>query len=77
MARLKSCFNSFITFQLFDYTYPEEKCFCCECSQKKGQRTKKDFKKVYLPDYSELFSPKLWIVVFAESNKNNNKKKAS
>lgn len=46
---------------MFDCVYPREKCFCAECSRAKGERTLEAFKKVTLPDYSQLFSPKLWM----------------
>jgi len=50
--------------QLFDTCYPKEKCFCAECSRNKGERTKEAFEKIKIPDYSELFSWKMWSCYF-------------
>ncbi len=38
---------------MFECVYPEEKCFCAECSRAKGERTREAFDKVHLPDYSK------------------------
>lgn len=46
--------------QLFDTCYPEEKCFCAECSRKKGERTKENYDKIIKPDYSALLTLKMW-----------------
>ena len=46
--------------QLFNTCYPKDKCFCAECSRNKGERTKEAFEKVKIPDYSQLFTMKMW-----------------
>lgn len=46
---------------LFQCVYPEEKCFCAECSRAKGERTMETYKQIKVPDYSQLFSPKTWL----------------
>jgi len=46
--------------QLAGSMYDKE-CFCCKCEQKKGRRTKKQFEKVVVPDYTALFKPKFWL----------------
>lgn len=46
---------------LFDCVYPEDQCFCAECSRRKGERTEEVFAKVKVPDYTLLFNPKIWI----------------
>ena len=53
--------------QLFDCTYPEEKCFCAECSRSKGERSKEAFDKITIPDYSKLFSTQLWFGKLSKS----------
>ena len=40
--------------QLTGGMYPEERCFCCVCERKKGNRTLEQFKKIKVPDYSVL-----------------------
>ena len=52
---------------MFDCVYPEEKCFCAECSRAKGERSLEAFKKVEVPDYSKLFSAKLWLGSWAKT----------
>lgn len=48
--------------QLFNTTYPEEKGhFAAEDARKNGERTKEDFAKVTIPDYSVLLKPKFWM----------------
>lgn len=48
--------------QLFQCTWPDDKeCFCAECSRAKGERTLEAFKAIKIPDYSKLFSAKLWM----------------
>ncbi len=46
----------------FNYrcVYPEEKCFCAECSRGKGERSQEAFAKVHIPDYSKLFGTNIW-----------------
>ena len=39
---------------------PREECFCCKCSQAKGERTQKAFAAVPKPDYSPLLSLNFW-----------------
>ena len=46
---------------MFNCMYPEDKCFCAECSRAKGERTEEAFKKIAKPDYSQLFEAKLWL----------------
>lgn len=46
---------------MFNCMYPDEKCFCAECSRAKGERTEEAFKKIVKPDYSQLFQAKLWL----------------
>jgi len=47
--------------QMFNCMYPEDKCFCAECSRAKGERTEEAFKKIAKPDYSQLFEAKVWL----------------
>jgi len=46
---------------MFDCVYPPEKCFCAECSRSKGERTLEAFEKVTVPNYADLFAPKIWL----------------
>lgn len=46
--------------QLLNTCYPREKCFCAECSRNKGERTEEAFEKIQIPDYSKLFTLKMW-----------------
>jgi len=47
--------------QLFDTCYPKDKdCFCAECARKSGERTKEEFSKISVPDYSCLLTPTFW-----------------
>ena len=51
---------------VFGCAYPEEKCFCAECSRKKGQRTMENYEKVVKPNYAELFQLKMWTYGFGK-----------
>ena len=53
--------------ELFKCTYPEDKCFCAECSRAKGERTREAFKSVKIPDYSRLFTLSLWMELVPKS----------
>ena len=55
--------------KLFDCTYPDEKCFCSECSRAKGERTLDEFNKITIPDYSKLLTPTIWLKLFTEESK--------
>jgi lathosterol oxidase len=46
--------------QIFQCTW-EKACFCAECSIAKGERTLEAFQKIEIPDYSKLFTAKLWL----------------
>ncbi|XP_063712343.1 uncharacterized protein LOC134840466 [Symsagittifera roscoffensis] len=46
---------------LFSCVYPEDKCFCAECSRSKGERSFEAYEKVHVPDYSLLFEAKTWL----------------
>ena len=49
----------FFEFKMFDCQY-DKACFCAECARAKGERTPEAFKSIDVPDYSKLFSMKLW-----------------
>ena len=44
---------------MFDCQY-DKACFCAECARAKGERTPEAFKSIDVPDYSKLFTMKLW-----------------
>ena len=47
--------------QLTGGMYPTDKCFCCQCEAKKGNRQRKHFADVVVPDYSGLLSAEFWM----------------
>jgi len=46
--------------QLFGSVYKGE-CFCVRCAQQKGLRSREEFTKVVVPDYTQLLKPSFWI----------------
>jgi len=48
--------------QVFQTCYPEDKaCFCAECARKNGERTRAEYEKIKVPDYSILLKPSFWM----------------
>jgi len=48
--------------KMFGSMYPESKgCFCAECARKNGERTREEFAKIQVPDYSILLRPSFWM----------------
>jgi len=46
--------------QLFGSIYHGE-CFCVQCQQAKGLRSREEFDKVVIPDYTQLLQPAFWV----------------
>ena len=44
---------------MFDCQY-DKACFCAERARAKGERKPEAFKSIDVPDYSKLFTMKLW-----------------